>query len=148
MENNGFEKMMPHNDEHFQENNESHLEGEINQELEKFQANTMALHDEIEAAALSGEKEELLSTYVSDTYKKRWDMVKAIGLGLPSAFIGYMETEILPQLNWKLPDDKNIGEVLTITAVGGLAVTAFFISEYFKYKKRTDRFDELATVKE
>lgn len=132
------------------ESGELAIEKEIENEILSLESNLEGFKQEIENIggqdALQEEldKNELLANKWKNRYDRTKMLISSVILGLSTSAIGFADSQILPQINWDLPDDQTMGQYLTaMTIIGTIGAITTFV-EFIKNQKIVNATNKLS----
>lgn len=128
---------------------EKGVEQEIDNEILSLENNLEGFKQDIEniggEEALQKELEnnDLLANSWKNRYNRTKMLLCSIILGASTTAIGFVDSQVLPQINWDLADDKKMGQYLaTFTILGIIGTIAGFV-EFIKNQKKVSATNKL-----
>lgn len=149
MENNFNDINMKENVSWGTEKETNQIEKEIDSELSKLEISVDDLKQDIKEAG--GEekiqeeftKNELLASRFEDRTNRTRSLIDALILGMSTGGLAIANTQVFPQINWDLPDDKRTGVLLISATVIGLISTTTTIIDFVKAQKRVSATNKI-----
>lgn len=125
-----------------QEQLEPVIEKEIEDEILNLENNLEGFKDDIEnmggEEALQKELEnnELLANRWKNKYNRTKNLITSISLAIPTAVLGVADYNALPQINWDLPADQQLGGALiAFTVIGAIGTITTFL-DFLKNQRK------------